>query len=190
MSNTQKAGVSHDEILMATSRVRIALPGYDWDCMPGRWLTYLLLLAMLFSAKVVRPTAAWVGAPRRKYKGVTRDRDLSGMPAVLPVLPAVQFGVPELVGQMFDSVMLSSDVERPVADMWSRHTMQCLYDLGRVVRPLRVAAEVCCAAARVAEARDLDDDRSTSSPMSSLSSLDSESRRSSTDSDSVSASEL
>ena len=34
----------------------------------------------------------------------------------LPVLPDVQFSLPELVGQMFDSVILPGDAMRPVAE--------------------------------------------------------------------------
>ena len=33
----------------------MALVGYDWDCVPGRWLIYTLLLAMPFPAFAVRP---------------------------------------------------------------------------------------------------------------------------------------
>jgi hypothetical protein len=56
MSNTAHAGVSHDAILAAVQLVRDAVPGYDWDCMPGRcmpgyWLTYMLLLAVPFPPK-------------------------------------------------------------------------------------------------------------------------------------------
>jgi hypothetical protein len=56
MSNTAHAGVSHDAILAAVQLVRDAVPGYDWDCIPGycQWLTNTLLLALPFPAKVVR----------------------------------------------------------------------------------------------------------------------------------------
>jgi hypothetical protein len=57
MSNTEHAGVSHKDIADAVARVRETAPGYDWDCIPGRWLVYTLLLALPFSARVVRPNA-------------------------------------------------------------------------------------------------------------------------------------
>jgi hypothetical protein len=37
--------------------VREAAPAYNWKCVPGQRLTYTLLLALPFSAKVVRPDA-------------------------------------------------------------------------------------------------------------------------------------
>ncbi len=57
-SNTMHAGVSRDAISDAVQLVRDAVPAYDWSCVPGRWLTYTLLLALPFPAKVVRPDAA------------------------------------------------------------------------------------------------------------------------------------
>jgi hypothetical protein len=69
MSNTSKAGVSHGKILDAARDVRAALPGYDWDCVPGRWLIYTLLLAMPFPEVAVRPDAeqpVWLCPPKHK----------------------------------------------------------------------------------------------------------------------------
>ena len=37
--------------------VRSATIGYQWDCEPGRWLIYTLLLALPFPAVAVRPDA-------------------------------------------------------------------------------------------------------------------------------------
>jgi hypothetical protein len=57
LSNTAHAGVSHDTIFAAVQLVCDAVPGYDWNCKPGRWLTYTqllaytLLLALPFPAK-------------------------------------------------------------------------------------------------------------------------------------------
>jgi hypothetical protein len=57
MSNTMNAGVSHDRITDATVSVLEAIDAYQWDCTPGRWLLYTLLLALPFAANVVRPDA-------------------------------------------------------------------------------------------------------------------------------------
>ena len=55
MNDTRAAGVSHEDIIEAVVRVRDAVPGYDWNCVPGQWLMYTLLLALPFPARVVRP---------------------------------------------------------------------------------------------------------------------------------------
>ena len=60
--------------------------------------------------------------------------------------------LPELVGAMFDSTILAGDAIRLVADMWCRHALDGLFCVGRVVRPLRNAAERVRAAARAAAA--------------------------------------
>ena len=57
MSNTSKAGVSLSDILDIAADVRAAVPGYDWACVPGRWLIYTLLLALPFPEVAVRPDA-------------------------------------------------------------------------------------------------------------------------------------
>ena len=44
MSNTSNAGVSHGAILDAVWNVREALRAYGWECEPGWWLIYTLLL--------------------------------------------------------------------------------------------------------------------------------------------------
>ena len=154
MSDTRAAGVSHEQIFATVQRVRDAAPGYDWNCVPGHWLVYTLLLALPFPACVVRPDAqnpVWHCKQKRRVKGVQHERDLSGRPDLpLPELPDAQFSLPELVGQMFDSVILPGDAMRPVADGWCRFAEGQLFRLGRVVRPLRVAAETVRAAARAA----------------------------------------
>jgi hypothetical protein len=45
MSNTEHAGVSHNDIIAAVARVREAAPAYNWKCVPDQWLTtwYALL---------------------------------------------------------------------------------------------------------------------------------------------------
>ena len=69
MSNTEHAGVSHQDIFTAIARVRDATPAYNWKCVPGQWLSYTLLLALPFSAKVVLPdtfSPIWFCKPKRK----------------------------------------------------------------------------------------------------------------------------
>jgi hypothetical protein len=56
LSNTRNAGISHiainDAVDLAQDVLKIE---YDWDCLPGRWLIYTILLAVPFPMKVVRP---------------------------------------------------------------------------------------------------------------------------------------
>ena len=92
------------------------------------------------------------------------------MPAAVPVLPDDQYSLPELVGAMFDRAILADDALRPVANVWCRHALNGLFRVGRVVRPLRDAAERTLAVARVAAAAALEgdpDDRLTTSFVSS-----------------------
>jgi hypothetical protein len=67
-------------------------------------------------------------------------------------LPDDQYSLPELAGAMFDSTVLAGDAIRVVADTWCRHAIDGLHRAGRVVRPLRDAAERTRAAARAAAA--------------------------------------
>jgi hypothetical protein len=143
MSNTSHAGVSHSAIFDATAEVRVALVGYDWDCVPGRWLIYTLLLALPFPAVAVRPDAeqpVWLCPPKRKRKGVAPERDLRGMPTVVPVLSDAQYSLPEAVGRLFDCTILSRDALRPLADAWCRLSVGNLLRAGAIIRPLRAAA--------------------------------------------------
>jgi hypothetical protein len=171
MSNTEHAGVSHQDIFAAVARVRDAVPMYNWKCVPGQWLTYTLLLALPFSARVVRPdtvTPFWLCKPKRHVRGIQRERDLTGMPTELELqeLPDDQYLLPELVGAMFDRTVLAGDAVRLVADMWCRHALDGLFRVGRVVRPLRETAERVRAAAIALEEGDADE-RLTTSGMSS-----------------------
>ena len=155
MNDTRAAGVSHEDIIEAVVRVRDAVPGYDWNCVPGQWLMYTLLLALPFPARVVRPATqnpVWLCKPKRKLKGVPQERNLDGMPVLLPVLPDAHYSLPELVGNMYDMTILTGDAMRPVADAWCKfaQTRSNLLRVGSVVRPLRVAAETARATARVA----------------------------------------
>ena len=122
--------------------MREAAPEYNWDCVPGQWLMYTLLLALPFSASVVRPDAqnpVWLCPPKRRVKGLQRDRDLAGMPALpLPVLPDAQFSLPQLVGEMYDCTILPGDAMRPLADAWCRFAESDLLRAGRSEWPLRL----------------------------------------------------
>jgi hypothetical protein len=89
MSNTAHA----EAILAAVQLVRDAVPGYDWDCIPGYWQTYTLLLALPFPAKVVRPDPlqpVWLGL-KRLVRAAVPAHDLSGMPTVVLALSDSQY---------------------------------------------------------------------------------------------------
>ena len=167
MSNTERSGVSHSDIYDAELRVRDAAPGYLWDCVPGRWLVYTLLLALPFSERVVRPNApdpVWLCPPKRKRGGVVPERDLHGMPVVVPELPAEQYVLPEALGRLYDCTVLSSDSLRPLADAWCKFATGNLLRVGNAVRPLRAAVDVqLVASAVVLQQQNDDDSRSGSS---------------------------
>ena len=92
----------------------------------------------------------WFCKPKRRVKGVARERNLTAMPKEMPELPDAQFLLPECVGRMYDAVVLSGDALRPLADAWCRYAQRNLFRAAAVVRPLRVAAETARAAARAA----------------------------------------
>jgi hypothetical protein len=133
MSNTAHAGVDHDAIRDAVQAAKALVHGYNWDCEPGRWLIYRLLLALPYPAKVVMPP----------LQGSTS-----------PVLPAAQYSLPLAMGRVFDATVLSNDALRPLADDWCRFSVRCLRAAGDVVCPLRSAAEANREPARAA-AREL-----------------------------------
>ena len=171
MSDTRNAGVSHGDILDAASTVRNLVAGNDWDCVPGQWLIYTLLLALPFPAKVVRPDAVspiWQCPPKRKWRGAARDRNLRGMPDGVPHLPDAQYSLPEAVGRLFDCTILSGDALRTLADMWCRLAMGNLLRAGAVVRPLRAAVNQRLSAVNIAAATEpaVDDAASVSSASS------------------------
>jgi hypothetical protein len=70
----------HAAVRLLAVRDASAIPAYNWDCTlaPGRWLVYMLLLALPFPApKVVRPDAdcpVCFCKPKRRVKGVVRAR--------------------------------------------------------------------------------------------------------------------
>ena len=88
------------------------------------------------------------------------------MPLGVPDLPDEQYRLPLLVGHMFDCTILAGNALRPIADQWCRHAANSLLRAGRVVCPLREAAEKTRAAARALAALE-GDGRSTTSSMSS-----------------------
>ncbi len=115
---------------------------------------------------------------RREYY----PREGQQLPPLPRILGIAEYALPELVGQMFDRTILAGDALRPIADAWCRFALDGLYRVGRVVRPLRDAAERSRAAARVAAALDGDsEDRLTTSFVSST---DSDAGSGSSDSDS------
>lgn len=150
MSDTRHAGVSHGTILDAVEGVRAVSAGYDWECVPGQWLVYTLLLALPFPAVAVRPDArkpVWVCPPKRKRRGVAPEPDLHGMPTEVPVLPDVEYSLPEAVGRLFDCTVLSNDALRPLADAWCQLSEGNLLRAGAVIRPLRETVDAQRAAA-------------------------------------------
>lgn len=169
MSNTQNAGVSHSNILLAANEVRRLLPEYDWDCTPGKWLIYTLLLALPYPAVAVRPDPVqpvWLCAPKRKRRGVLPERNLHGMPIAVPELPDAEYTLPVAMGRLFDSTILSNSALRPLADAWCKMATVNLLRAGAVVRPLRAAADAL-AAQRVGLSVSTGEDAETSSAVSS-----------------------
>ena len=150
MSDTRKAGVSHDDIIDAIANVCSGIAGYSWDSTPGRWLIYTLLLAMPFPAVAVRPDPRPGMAVWRREQSSRRDMNLRDMPILLPEIPGDQYHLPELVGRLFDVTVLSRDVLRPLADAWCSMALSCLTRVGQTIRPMRAAAEKRRAAALIA----------------------------------------
>jgi len=141
MNSTKHAGVSHEAIVAAAAAVRDGAQGYDWDCTPGRWLLYTLLLAMPFPAVAVRPdphTPVWQRHVRPTRK---QQPDLRDMPILLPEISDAQYRLPVLVGTMFDVTILSRDALRPLADSWCSMAQNCLLRIGKTIRPMRAQAE-------------------------------------------------
>lgn len=135
----------------AVAAVQEAIAGYQWDCLPGRWLQYLLILAMPYSERVVKPTddgLSWTHAQlikRRQNKRqklgqieiVRPDRT----PVEAPHLAEAQYHLPELVGRLYDSILLPANALRPLANAWIHWSRRQILAVGEVVSPLRLAAE-------------------------------------------------
>ena len=169
MGNTQNAGVSHNDIDIAVSDVRVSATVFQWDCEPGRWLMYTLLLALPFPEIAVRPdtdSPIWRCDPKRRVRGVIPQPNLRGMPVVVPNLADAQYALPQAVGRLYDSTILSSDALRPLADMWCKFALDKLLSAGGIVRPLRAVADARRAASVYVAIHD-DDDVDTTSARSS-----------------------
>ena len=137
LNDTRKAGVSHDAIAEAIHAVQNARTNYVWDCIPGRWLIYTILLAVPFPEKVVCPDAV---NPLWQRPQTAKARNLRGMPKTIPKLPDSHYTLPLAMGKLFDCTILSNDALRPLADAWCDLATSNLLAIGRVVRPLRAAA--------------------------------------------------
>jgi hypothetical protein len=178
MSNTRNAGVSHENIAEAIAAVReeLAKAEVPWDSTPGRWLVYMILLAMPFPAAAVRPDARpGMAIWQRKIAAKRKtEPDLHDMPLVLPVIPDDHYRLPELVGRLFDVTILSRDVLRPLANSWCAMAENSLLRAGQTIRPLRAAAEEKRAAAMLEPEVDGADIQSTASSSSSTMMSDSE----------------
>ena len=152
MSDTRNAGVSHSDITNAVAEVRDAMEGYSWDSTPGRWLTYMMLLALPFPAVAVRPDPDRPIWQRPQSGRRKKAPDLSEMPIIMPEISDAEYRLPELVGRLFDVTILSRDVLRPLADAWCSMAQAGLRRAGKCIRPLRTAAELKRAATLVANA--------------------------------------
>jgi hypothetical protein len=105
----------------------------------------------------------WCAGPKRRVRGTVPAHDLPGMTAVLRAPSDHHCRLPELVGRMYDSVILTGDALRSLEDAWCEYARRSLLRAGAVVRPLRVAVEIARAAARAAGDLNDDGDRSTTS---------------------------
>jgi hypothetical protein len=101
-ARTAHAGIDHAAIGDAATNVIRIVQTYDWNCLPGQWLMYCMLLALPFIEKVVCPP---IGSQ-------------------LPTLPASQYSLPLAVGKLFDATVLSRDALRPLADEFQRDRRQ------------------------------------------------------------------
>jgi hypothetical protein len=52
-----------------------------------------------------------------------------------------QYELPLLVGELYDLTILPPDACRSLADAWCKHSSACIRKLGKLVAPLRDAAE-------------------------------------------------
>jgi hypothetical protein len=138
-------------ILTAVQAVQEAIAGYEWDCLPGRWLQYLLILAMPYSERAVKPTddgLSWTHVQlikRRQHKrqklGEIETVRADRMPVEAPHLAEAQYHLPDLVGRLYDSILLPANALRPLANAWIHWSRKQLLAVGEVVSPLRLAAE-------------------------------------------------
>jgi hypothetical protein len=166
MNNVTEAG--HPDLIPAAAvAVRNSAAMYNWNCMPGTWLTYMLIIGLPFSAAVVRPparrytnpapSAPLMSARQRAAAKAAPGAELTPtgrlkrrkLPAVvdtnpielIPPLPAEQFSLPEAFGRLMDVTLLPNNALRRTANSWSRWSYKQVFKLGSAVRPLRTAKE-------------------------------------------------
>jgi hypothetical protein len=87
---------------------------------------------------------------------------------MIPELSDAHYALPEALGHLFDTTVLSNDVLRPLADAWCDLSYSNLLRVGKAIRPLREAAN-----RRWATADNDAEEVRTSSAISSASSVSS-----------------
>ena len=60
---------------------------------------------------------------------------------MVPNLADTQYALPQAVGRLYDTTIISSDALRPLADMWCKFALDKLLSAGGIVRPLRAVAD-------------------------------------------------
>jgi hypothetical protein len=166
---TTMLGSGHvSKVPRAAKRVEAALEHYQWECIPGRWLTYMLILALPFPRSAVRPPETAFLRKRvvpklktARQRAEERARAANGendgtprVPVALPVpatLPDTQYRLPEAFGALMDAAVLPKGDLRRTADVWLVWSKRRLMTIGRVTRPLRRRAEAAREAARATE---------------------------------------
>ena len=92
MSNTEHAGVSHQDIFTAIARVRGAVPASTGSVfLDNGFRTHYFLHSLLKSYVLHTVSPIWFCKPKRKVRGIQRERDLTGMPTELLELPDNQY---------------------------------------------------------------------------------------------------
>jgi len=104
---------------------------------------------------------------KRKRKGVIPALDLHGMPDKVPELPPAQYSLPEALGRLYDSTILSSDSLRPLGDYWCSFAIGKLLCAGAIIRPLRAATDTLLQSPSVAQQQPAVDDVSESGSIGS-----------------------
>jgi hypothetical protein len=141
-----------DNIDAAVSDVRRIAQNYYWECTPGRWLIYVILLGLPFSKSVVRPpaagyinptptpkprTAAQQAALRVRVRQPRRPPITDVDPVLaLPQLTDAQFSLPEAFGALMDTTTLPNNALRPLSTTWIRRCYNHILALGGVVSPM------------------------------------------------------
>jgi hypothetical protein len=126
------------------AEVTALLPTYThWDSLPGRWLTYLTVLAQPFPAKVVKPdaTVPWRRVAKRRSAADTAAAEPAEAVPV-EVLPDAVYTLPVAMGKLFDAIVLPNNDKRPLANEWVRWAHKALTAIGDTIRPMRSNAEL------------------------------------------------